>query len=104
MIGARELALMKADAVIINTARGGLIDAQALADALRARRLGGAGIDVLDPEPPLGGNPLLAPDLDNVIVTPHTAWAAREARQRGIAEVAANVSAFMRGETRMRVV
>lgn len=103
LIGARELSLMKPDAILINTARGGLVDAQALAHALRGGRLAGAGIDVLDPEPPIGGNPLLAPDLGNVIVTPHTAWAAREARQRGIAEVAANVAAFFRGEERMRV-
>lgn len=104
LIGARELALMKPDAVLINTARGGLVDAAALAAALRAGRLGGAGIDVLAEEPPLAGNPLLAPDLGSVIVTPHTAWAAREARQRAIDELAANVEAFLAGDRRNRVV
>ena len=104
LIGARELALMKPDAVLINTARGGLVDAAALAAALRAARLGGAAIDVLEEEPPLHGSPLLAPDLVNLIATPHSAWAAREARQRAIDELAANVEAFLRGQRRNRVV
>ena len=104
LIGARELALMKPDAVLINTARGGLVDVAALAAALRAARLGGAAIDVLEEEPPLHGSPLLAPDLVNLIATPHSAWAAREARQRAIDELAANVEAFLRGQRRNRVV
>ena len=103
LIGARELALMKRDAVLINTARGALVDAAALAQALRAGRLGGAAIDVLSEEPPLGGNPLLAPDLVNLIVTPHTAWAARESRQRAIDEVAVNIRDFFAGGRRCRV-
>jgi glycerate dehydrogenase len=104
LIGARELALMRPDAVLINTARGGLVDAAALAAALRAHRLGGAAIDVLEEEPPVHGSPLLAPDLGNLIATPHTAWAAREARQRAIDELAANAGAFLLGERRNRVV
>ena len=103
LIGARELAAMKRDALIVNTARGGLIDSEALAQALRARRIGGAAIDVLPQEPPIDGSPLLAPDLPNLIVTPHTAWAAREARQRCLDEMAANVAEFLRGGTRNRV-
>ncbi|MFO1406085.1 MAG: 2-hydroxyacid dehydrogenase [Steroidobacteraceae bacterium] len=104
LIGARELARMKPDAVIVNTARGGLIDAQALADALRAGRLGGAAIDVLAEEPPVNGNPLLAGDIPNLLVTPHVAWAAREARQRCLDELASNVEDFRRGGHRGRVV
>jgi len=103
LIGRAQLARMKRDAVLINTARGGLVDAAALAEALRARRIGGAAIDVLEEEPPLGGNPLLAPDLVNLIATPHTAWAARESRQRAIDEVAENVRAFLAGQRRNRV-
>jgi glycerate dehydrogenase len=103
LIGARELALMQPDAVLLNTARGGLIDSQALADALRAGRLGGAAIDVLPQEPPVAGNPLLAGDIPNLIVTPHIAWAAREARQRCLDEMAANVEDFRRGGRRGRV-
>jgi glycerate dehydrogenase len=103
LIGAAELARMKPGAVLINTARGGLVDAQALVDALRAERLGGAGIDVLETEPPVGGNPLLAPDVPNLIVTPHVAWGAREARQRALAQLAANVADVLRGGSRGRV-
>ena len=104
IIGAAQLAHMKQDAVLINTARGGLVDAEALAEALRAGRLGGAAIDVLVQEPPVDGNPLLAPDLSNLIVTPHTAWAAKESRQRAIDELASNVGDFFAGGQRGRVV
>ncbi|MHB8473517.1 MAG: 2-hydroxyacid dehydrogenase [Gammaproteobacteria bacterium] len=104
MIGAPQLALMKADALLINTARGGLIDEWALADALRAGRLGGAGIDVLAEEPPHSDSPLLAADIPNLIVTPHIAWASREARQRVVNEIAANVQAFLAGTPRNVVV
>jgi glycerate dehydrogenase len=104
MIGVRELALMKRDALLINTARGALVDAQALAAALKAGRLGGAGIDVLSQEPPVDGNPLLDPGIPNLIVTPHIAWAAREARQRCLDEMAANIEDFLRGGRRGRVV
>jgi len=103
LIGRRELASMKPDAIIINTARGALIEPAALAEALRAGRLGGAGIDVLEQEPPVDGNPLLDPAIPNLIVTPHVAWAAREARQRCLDELAANVAAFQEGELRNRV-
>jgi glycerate dehydrogenase len=104
VIGAPELALMKRDAVLVNTARGALVDSAALADALRGGRLGGAAIDVLPQEPPVDGNPLLAGDIPNLVVTPHIAWAAREARQRCVDEMAANVRAFSSGERRNRVV
>lgn len=104
MIDERRLALMKRDAILVNTARGGLVDVDALATALRNGRLGGAAIDVLPMEPPVGGSPLFAPDLPNLIVTPHTAWAAVESRQRCLDEVAANVADWRAGGTRHRVV
>ncbi len=104
MIGAQELALMKCNALLINTARGALLDDRALAAALRAGRLGGAGIDVLSQEPPTDGNPLLDPGIPNLIVTPHIAWAAREARQRCLDEMAANIQDFSSGGRRGRVV
>jgi glycerate dehydrogenase len=104
LIGARELGLMKPDALLINTARGALIDGAALAAALKAGRLGGAGIDVLPQEPPLSGEPLLDSQIPNLLLTPHVAWAAREARQRCIDEMAANIRDFRSGGRRGRVV
>ena len=103
LIGAHELMLMQPHALLINTARGGLVDEVALAQALREQRIGGAGVDVLSEEPPVNGNVLLAADLPNLIVTPHIAWASREARQRLLDEVAQNIIAFMRGAPRNRV-
>jgi glycerate dehydrogenase len=104
LIGARELELMKPDALLINTARGALIDGAALAAALKAGRLGGAGIDVLPQEPPQPGEPLLNGQIPNLLVTPHVAWAAREARQRCLDEMAANIRDFRSGGRRGRVI
>lgn len=101
LIDARALALMKPDALLINTARGGIVDEAALADALRHGRIGGAGIDVLSQEPP-PGNPLFD-SLPNLLITPHIAWASRESRQRLIEEVRLNISAFLKGDRRNRV-
>ena len=103
MIGARELNLMKPTAFLINTARGGLINEQALADALRAGHLGGAATDVLTQEPPKDGNVLLANDIPRLIITPHSAWGSREARQRIVGQLSENALAFFNG-TPMRVV
>jgi glycerate dehydrogenase len=94
MIGADQLRLLKPGAFVVNTARGGLIDEQALADALRSGHLGGAATDVLSVEPPVHGNPLLAADIPRLIVTPHNAWGAREARQRIVGQLAENAQAF----------
>ncbi len=103
MISTRELSLMKPDALLVNTARGGLIDSAALVTALRNGTIGGAAIDVLPQEPPLDGNPLVDASIPNLILTPHIAWAAREARQRCLDEVAANIADFLKGGTRNRV-
>jgi glycerate dehydrogenase len=104
MISTRELGLMKRDALLVNTARGGLIDSAALVVALRNGTIGGAAIDVLPQEPPLDGNPLVDPSIPNLILTPHIAWAAKEARQRCLDQVAANIADFLKGGTRNRVV
>jgi glycerate dehydrogenase len=98
LIGAWELALMRRDAILLNTARGGLVDEAVLADALRKGALGGAGIDVLSLEPPTAGNPLLAPDIPNLIVTPHSAWGSRESRQRMLGQLAENVREYRLGQ------
>lgn len=103
LIGARELALMKPSAILINTARGGIVDEQALLVALRNKQLGGTGIDVLHSEPPREGNILLEQSLPNLIVTPHIAWASRQARQRLIEGVAQNIQAFLAGHPRNQV-
>jgi len=100
MLGARELALLKPGALVVNTARGGLIDEQALADALRSGHLGGAATDVLSTEPPVADNPLLATDVPRLIVTPHSAWGAVEARQRIVGQLAENAQAFLAGQPR----
>jgi len=104
LIGARELTLMQHDALLINTARGALVDSAALADALRTGKIAGAAVDVLPQEPPVDGSPLLASDVPNLIVTPHVAWAARESRQRAIGEIAANIHSYRDGGRRCRVV
>jgi glycerate dehydrogenase len=81
MIGEEELDMMKPSALLINTARGGLVDEAALARALLEGSIGGAGFDVLETEPPLPDNPLLALRLPNFILTPHVAWASSGAMQ-----------------------
>jgi glycerate dehydrogenase len=103
LIGERELSLMKKNALLINTGRGGLVNEQALADALRSGQIAGAGFDVLSKEPPEAGNPLLAADIPNLIVTPHTAWASRQSRQRLLDQIAHNIQSFLDGSTANRV-
>ena len=100
LIGAAELAKMKPGAILINTARGGLVDERALADALRRETIAGAGFDVLSLEPPQGGNPLLGLDSPNFILTPHVAWSGRQAMQALADQLIDNVEAFVRGAPR----
>lgn len=97
MIGAAELASMKPGALLINTARGGLVDEAALAQALRDGVIGGAGFDVLSKEPPVEGNPLLALDIPNFILTPHVAWASAGAMQTLADMLVDNIDAFANG-------
>lgn len=104
LFGADEFAKMKHDAILINTARGGLVDSAALADALRDGEIAAAAVDVLPKEPPVQGDPLLDYEGDNLIVTPHIAWATNEARQAAIDEVTANIAAYLEEGKRNRVV
>jgi glycerate dehydrogenase len=104
LFGAREFEAMKGSAMLINTARGGLVDSQALVDALASGQIAAAAIDVLPQEPPVDGDPLLDYRDDNLIITPHIAWATDEARQNAIDELAANTQAFLEGGGRNRVV
>ena len=98
MINSDTLNRMKSSGLLINTARGELIEEEALAQALKTGRIAGAGLDVLGEEPPKD-SPLLG-DLKNLIITPHCSWSAREARQRLIDEVGENIQAFAKGQER----
>jgi len=92
LIGAAELELMRRDALLINTARGGIVDETDLLEALRHRRIGAAALDVLTREPPPADHPLLAAGIPNLSITPHIAWASRAARQRLLDAVADNIA------------
>lgn len=95
IVNAVTLAMMKPSAIIINTARGPLVDEQALADALSSGRIAFAAVDVLATEPPRQGSPLIG--LDNCLVTPHVAWQSTDARRRLIEISASNLKAFFAG-------
>ncbi|MXZ80898.1 MAG: D-2-hydroxyacid dehydrogenase [Gammaproteobacteria bacterium] len=97
LIGKRELALMKPDAFLVNTARGAIIDPEALAGALRNGEIAGAGIDVLESEPPDPAHPLLQGDIPNLIVTPHNAWGSKESRQRLVSIMSDIIVAWISG-------
>jgi D-3-phosphoglycerate dehydrogenase len=102
LIGAKELARMKPSALFINTARGQLVDQQALYEALRDGTIAGAGLDVFDQEPIAPHDPLLT--LPNVVLSPHTAGTTPEALMNGLNLCAANVGAFLEGRIQNRVV
>lgn len=98
LIGQVELKAMKPSALLVNTARGGIVDEQALCDALRKGEIAGAALDVLSEEPPIRGNPLLDLYHSNLIITPHNAWGSQRARQALIDQSADIIEAFKRGK------
>lgn len=102
-INAATLAKMKPGAVLVNTGRGDLIHEADLVAALRSGSLRAAAVDVLTPEPPAPDHPFLAAGLDNLFITPHSAWSAVEARQRLLDGIVANIVAFRGGERVNRV-
>jgi glycerate dehydrogenase len=107
LVGAEFLAALKPGAILINTGRGALIDDAALAAALARGQLGGAGLDVLDAEPPPPSHPLTDPRTPwagRIVNTPHIGWGTVESRRRLVSEVARNLAAFLQGQARNRVV
>lgn len=104
MIDRDVMRAMKPTALLINTARGGIVREQDLADALRAGDIGGAGVDVFTEEPPPADHPLLADDIPNLLITPHNAWGGVAARQEAIDQVTAVIRSFDRGVPVNRVV
>jgi glycerate dehydrogenase len=104
LIAAAELACMKPGAVLINTARGGLVNEADLLAALESGTIAGAGFDVLCDEPPRADNPLLQANLPQLMVTPHIAWASREAMARLALQLSDNIAAFLAGREQNRLV
>lgn len=98
LIDSQAFDKMKKSAFLINCARGGIVNEQALADALRQGKIAGAATDVLSVEPPTHGNVLLAEDIPNLIITPHSAWGSVDARQRIVNQMLENVEAFKQGK------
>jgi glycerate dehydrogenase len=96
LVNRERLSLMKKTAFLINTARGSLIDEEALSDALNKNQIAGAGLDVLSVEPPPEDNPLLR--ARNCTITPHIAWATKSARERLLNTVVENIKGFVEGK------
>lgn len=94
MISREAFSMMRSDAILINTARGGLVDEPALLQALKAKKIAGAGLDVLEEEPPSVHNALISYQSEKLIITPHVAWASRQSRQRLVHEIAENIRAY----------
>jgi len=105
IIGEKELKLMKSSAILVNAARGAVTDETAVANAIEKGIIGGFATDVYSVEPLQKNSPLQRiKDFDNVILTPHMAWGAYEARVRCIEEIAKNITAFFSGQSRNRVI
>lgn len=97
LINADVFKRMKPTALLINTARGGIVNEEDLANALRRGDIAGAGMDVLTQEPPRDGNVLLNADIPNLLITPHSAWGSRTARQRIVEQTLENIQAWQAG-------
>lgn len=95
VIDERALGKMKPTAFLINAARGGIVEEAALANALRNGLIAGAATDVLTEEPPKSDNPLLAPDIPNLLITPHCAWGSKQARETIVYQTVENINAFL---------
>ncbi|MBU2426927.1 MAG: glycerate dehydrogenase, partial [Gammaproteobacteria bacterium] len=97
LLNAESLSWLKPTAIVINTARGSLIDSTALATALKNGTLAAAGLDVLDVEPPPVHHPLLQSNVPNILLSPHVGWASQQAMQQLVIQTADNISNFFAG-------
>ncbi|MDP3537690.1 MAG: D-2-hydroxyacid dehydrogenase [Azonexus sp.] len=107
LIGEAELQAMQRSALLINTARGGIVDEVALIRALKEGWIAGAGFDVISAEPPLAGHPMVDPELlarPNFLLTPHVAWTSRSAMQSLVDQLIANIEAFAAGKPQNQVI
>ena len=103
LINQAEFELMKTSALLINTARGGIVDEVALINALKHQKIAGAAFDVLTKEPAKDNNPLIQYKGENLILTPHIAWSSSQSISRLIKQIALNINAFQQGQKRNRV-
>ncbi|MBQ4116112.1 MAG: hydroxyacid dehydrogenase, partial [Clostridia bacterium] len=104
LISAEKIAKMKKNAILINVARGAVCDEKALSDAIKNKKIGGIGVDVYSTEPFGVDHPFYEiKDYNNVLLTPHNAWGAYEARERLLSDIVENIKAFQNGEKRCRV-
>lgn len=104
LINRETLSLMRKNAFLINTARGGLIEEADLLQALSEGWIAGAAVDVLSSEPPSGNHPFIKANIPNLVITPHHAWASIQARQKAIEQTAENITAWLQGNELRRVV
>jgi len=103
LIDRQAFELMRPHSILINTARGGLVNEADLLEALTAGKIAAAAIDVLSQEPPPADHPLLQSQLPNLVITPHVAWSSVEARQRMVTELAENIRVFLQGGSRNQI-
>lgn len=105
LVNEKTLSLMKPSAILINVARGAVVDSKSLADAIDERMIAAAGVDVMEREPISPDDPLMhVKNKERLLLTPHMAWASREARQKVVSEACKNIEAYLAGEERNRIV
>ena len=105
LVNEKTLSLMKPSAILINVARGAVVDSTSLANAIDERMIAAAGVDVMEREPISPDDPLMhVKNKERLLLTPHMAWASREARQKVVSEACKNIEAFFAGEDRNRIV
>jgi glycerate dehydrogenase len=103
LIGKKQLSMMKSNAIILNMARGGIVNEPDLFEALKNGAIAGSATDVMMEEPPSDGHILLKEELSNLLITPHVAWASRQARQNLVNQLAGLLESFLNGTVQNQV-